>query len=92
MAPRPYARPRADLPQLQAVLDSLEDYHVLALEQHEDSGGFMLTFPMGEHGTATSEALATMVYKSAEDWVKPTAFGSGRLFRPDRYYVTFHLR
>jgi hypothetical protein len=92
---RPRTLPPLPLPsdlRLQEVLRLCEDLKPAGIEPHPDSGGWQLVLPVGAGGFDSAAQAAHAVYTRAEDWIQPTSFGSGRLFQPDRWYITMHIR
>jgi hypothetical protein len=74
---------------LQRVHELLLPMRLKTIARHPDSGGWMAVFPYRLHGYHTAADLADRVYRVLRDVAVPTPFGSGRLFKPDRWFVSF---
>lgn len=90
--PRTTPTPPPDEPRLQQIHALLTPLGLTAIERHGDSGAWMAVFPFKLTGYDSSEQLGTAVYALVRDWAAPTPFGAGRLFKPDRWFVSFSLR
>lgn len=86
------APPQPLEPRLRAIHASLLPLQLSALERHMDSGHWMAVIPYQLQGFDTSEQLGNHVYALIRDWAVPTPFGAGRLFKPDRWFVSFQLK
>lgn len=79
-------------PRLRDVQLALQPFNVLGIERHPDSGGWMAVFPFKMHGYHTADELGQQVLKQIKEHATSTSYGSGRLFKPDRWFVSFRLR
>lgn len=79
-------------PRLRDVQLALQPFQVLGIERHTDSGEWMAIFPFKLHGYHNAAELAEQVLKQIKEHAVGTPYGSGRLFKPDRWFVSFKLR
>lgn len=79
-------------PRLREIQLALQPFQVRGVERHVDSGEWMAVFPYRVNGYATASDLADQVYRLIKDRATPTSYGSGRLFKPDRWFVSFKVR
>lgn len=74
------------------LIQALRRYTPLAISPHAESGGWQIEVPYRLDGYATASDLADELLPAIKEWAAPTPFGAGRLFRPDRWFVSFQLR
>lgn len=79
-------------PRLREIQLALQPFQVRGIERHTDSGEWMAVFPYRVNGYNTASDLADQVYRLIKDRAVPTSYGSGRLFKPDRWFVSFRVR
>ena len=79
-------------PRLRAVQQMLLTFQISGIERHADSGEWMAVFPYRINGYQTAADLAEQVLRHAKDVIEGTPYGSGRLFKPDRWFVSFKLK
>jgi hypothetical protein len=84
--------PLPNEPRLRDVQTACLPYQIMAIERHSESGEWMATFPFKVNGYMTASDLAEQVYRAIRDTAVPTSYGSGRLFKPDRWFVSFKLK
>lgn len=87
--------PDSPHPVLRAMVPLLRPIGLRALLPHPDSRGFMAVYPFRCSECESASELAELMWRVLRDAhipVEPTPFGSGRLFHPDRRFVTFDLR
>lgn len=79
-------------PRLRDVQLALQPFHVIGVERHPDSGEWMAVFPFKLHGYHNAAELSEQVLRQIKEHAVSTPYGSGRLFKPDRWFVSFKLR
>jgi hypothetical protein len=84
--------PLPNEPRLRAVQTACLTFQILAIERHPESGEWMAVFPFKVGGYVQASDLGEQVYRSIRDHAVATPYGSGRLFKPDRWFVSFKLR
>lgn len=84
--------PLPNEPRLAEVQQALLPFQVIGIERHTDSGEWMAVFPYRVNSYNTAADLAEQVYRQIKDSAIATSYGSGRLFKPDRWFVSFKLK
>ena len=76
---------------LRPIWDRLHPMGAILIEKHVDSGEWMAVFPYQMDGYNNSTALGDAVYAKCKDVLLPTPYRSGRLNKPDRWFVSFSI-
>jgi hypothetical protein len=84
--------PLPNEPRLRDVQKALLPFQIIGIERHADSGEWMALFPYRVSGYNTAADLAEQVLRQIKDIAVSTPYGSGRLFKPDRWFVSFKLK